>query len=810
MLLTGPTGIGKSTLARTVASAREGTVVEVLALAELRDVPFGAFAPVLASPDLAPELSDRLRDVVGAVVALGPSLLLVDDAPLLDELSAAAVYQLIRVHKVPSILTARDEHPLTGAIQRLDHENVLERVAVGPLGAREVEAVLEERFGTRVEPESVRGMLARSEGNPLMLRTLALAAEEQDTIQRGSRGAIVDAPRLPRHVSAIVAERLAGLGVTQREQALFLAAAQPLPLRLAESHVDTVLGTGLVELTGAPGREQVSLVHPLIAEVLLADASPALRNRVADEASGLLIDSGDEQLAFRGLLLRLRHGLPVVGERLAWAASYAHVVQDHVLAARLARLSLEQGGRFDARLTLGSALSALGDDAALTSIEDALADADGDDETALALARLGHHLAIRLGRASDAVTIVSRTLERIASPAARALVSADLLKWKSMAGTALEAELVDPEPGPAELAALIGRAMVASMLGHTAATRAATAAARPLVPRYRSELPTASDLLDLNDFLATVFDGRLLEAEAFARARLDGPRTDAAGLWSYTMGLIALHTGRMSEARQFASAAVTELEWRDFTGLLGAATALHATAEVQNGAHVDLGQHDSSDVKVLLQTAEARAWSLALDGDRALAAAVLREAAEAGIEAGHPALASLTAATACRFGEGRIVAEVLDAIDSMTGSRLVSVLAMLARAQASAQASGLAASAQELSDVGMTVLAMDAFTDAARLESSREIRRRWLNAAERLRGHADLFSLAPTRASGEQLTEREREVARAAASRRRSQEIADELGISIRTVDNHLARAYRKLGVRGRLELAEALERLPE
>ncbi|UDF14702.1 helix-turn-helix transcriptional regulator [Antiquaquibacter oligotrophicus] len=73
-----------------------------------------------------------------------------------------------------------------------------------------------------------------------------------------------------------------------------------------------------------------------------------------------------------------------------------------------------------------------------------------------------------------------------------------------------------------------------------------------------------------------------------------------------------------------------------------------------------------------------------------------------------------------------------------------------------------------------------------------------------------MFSLAPTRASGEQLTEREREVARAAASRRRSQEIADELGISIRTVDNHLARAYRKLGVRGRLELAEALERLPE
>jgi DNA-binding CsgD family transcriptional regulator len=47
-----------------------------------------------------------------------------------------------------------------------------------------------------------------------------------------------------------------------------------------------------------------------------------------------------------------------------------------------------------------------------------------------------------------------------------------------------------------------------------------------------------------------------------------------------------------------------------------------------------------------------------------------------------------------------------------------------------------------------------------------------------------------------------------AVRRFRSREISDELGISVRTVDNHLASAYRKLGVVNRLELAAAVAEL--
>ena len=58
------------------------------------------------------------------------------------------------------------------------------------------------------------------------------------------------------------------------------------------------------------------------------------------------------------------------------------------------------------------------------------------------------------------------------------------------------------------------------------------------------------------------------------------------------------------------------------------------------------------------------------------------------------------------------------------------------------------------------------------------------------------------------LSPRELEVARLAAARLRSKEIADRCGLSVRTVDNHLARVYRKLGVTGRDDLPDALAAL--
>ena len=57
----------------------------------------------------------------------------------------------------------------------------------------------------------------------------------------------------------------------------------------------------------------------------------------------------------------------------------------------------------------------------------------------------------------------------------------------------------------------------------------------------------------------------------------------------------------------------------------------------------------------------------------------------------------------------------------------------------------------------------------------------------------------------EPLTGREREVALLAAGGFSSRQIGEHLHLSTRTVDTHLARVYRKLGITSRTELGPAL-----
>ena len=64
-----------------------------------------------------------------------------------------------------------------------------------------------------------------------------------------------------------------------------------------------------------------------------------------------------------------------------------------------------------------------------------------------------------------------------------------------------------------------------------------------------------------------------------------------------------------------------------------------------------------------------------------------------------------------------------------------------------------------------------------------------------------------TRRAGAADENREREIAQLAADGLPSRVIAERLFVSVRTVDNHLARIYTKLGVTSRSELPAVLGR---
>ena len=74
------------------------------------------------------------------------------------------------------------------------------------------------------------------------------------------------------------------------------------------------------------------------------------------------------------------------------------------------------------------------------------------------------------------------------------------------------------------------------------------------------------------------------------------------------------------------------------------------------------------------------------------------------------------------------------------------------------------------------------------------------------RARAEIARLGGRRVrDSDELTETERRIAELAAGGRSNREIAGELFVSERTVESNLTRAYRKLGVGSRTELARRL-----
>ena len=284
-------------------------------------------------------------------------------------------------------------------------------------------------------------------------------------------------------------------------------------------------------------------------------------------------------------------------------------------------------------------------------------------------------------------------------------------------------------------------------------------------------------------------------------------------MWAANLVAVLTDAGQVSEARRMASEARSLLGRIDRLGLLGATMAMEATLlavvdEVDSASGLlDAIGPGEGDLRLQVLHGRARSWIAAAQGRVGEAAEIAAETAALAEGAAARLHATILAHDAARFGWVGAVA-LLDDLEAHMEGDLVTMCAAHARALDAEDPDALDAASATFEAHGAQLWAAESAALAGRwhrqLGDRRPAGRSTARAVLLSEAFPDVRTPALTPAT-ELLTPREREVALLAGRRLSSLAIGAELGISRKTVDNHLGAVYQKIGVTSRAELAEAL-----
>jgi DNA-binding CsgD family transcriptional regulator len=321
---------------------------------------------------------------------------------------------------------------------------------------------------------------------------------------------------------------------------------------------------------------------------------------------------------------------------------------------------------------------------------------------------------------------------------------------------------------------------------------------------------------------ALLNSGRLCEAEALAAAEyqagLAEHSPEAQGCFGLQLAKVWLARGRVRDAAHQAREAVGVL--RRIGRPMFLHEALHILAMAR--AHTD---EIASAAVVLAKVAEfdlpspvydaadalvARAWTIAAQGHLLQARELAGEAAQLALTSGDLVMAAAALHTQARFGAAGEVTAQLDHLEKRIDPGIVNVFAAHARHLAADDPAGLQEVAATFSELGADLHAADAWADAA-VAWTRSGNTR--NAAAATRAAVDGAKLCQGAStpslrsinSRARLTPAEHETALLAAAGQSNKDIADELVLSVRSVENRLQRVYEKLGIKSRAALPNAL-----
>jgi len=849
LVVSGEPGVGKTRLANEIAedAAASGFAVQwVRATRSAASIPLGAFAallpPLHGAVSGPAELLARARHAVVGQAGGARMLLCVDDAHLLDEASAALVHQLVSAGDACVVATVRRGEQAPDAVQALWKDELCGFVQLGALTSEEMQHLLGEVLGGAVDGRSVNQLWELTRGNALFLRELVLHGVEQgELVESGDvwrwRGDIAVGTRL----GELVATRLEGLSETAVALLEVIAVGAPLPTRLLEraetAQLEALERQGLLAHAEDRRRRYVDVAHPVHGEVIRARLGrmrlEAIQRRLADavQARGTR-RRGD---VLRVAAWRLEGGGDADGDLFVRAAEQALAALDWPMAERLALAAAQSDASFDARLALARALAGMGRAAEAEELLRDLQPEAGLDVQRLtvAIARASN-LFWGLDRTSDADDLLAEAEQAIGDRALRDELGA-LRGWlvctfgrprdALLAAAPLLESPQAREQTRLRAALVVGTAL--TMRGRCDEAVAVIDTWLPVARRHRDELPLLEGQLLATRPLALQIAGRLVEATDAARRAyefvLAARSPEGTAFAAFGLGCAWLARGRVRTALRCYRESAALAREADTIGFLPWALAGIAQAAADAGdsvlARESLAELEAAPVLGTRNFEVAReltsAWCAAVAGELSRAREQALAAAELAASLGQDGFAVRALLDVARLGEPALVVQRLSTLAGRVDGPFAGNAAAYASALLGSDASRLLEVAERFAAQDALLLAAEAADAAAtahrasgREASARAAAQRSATLLEACEGARPPTMLAPR--AVDELTAREREVALLAVSGLSSRDIAARLVVSVRTVDNHLLRVYRKLGISRRDELARLVAPAPE
>lgn len=812
VLLTGRAGVGKTRLAAEAleVAVSDGRRVErIMASASTAAFQLGAFAPLALPANVGTDVPsllgfhlDRWRSQVRANQA--PSVLWIDDVHHLDSLSAVLCRHAVTAGVVQLMLTHREPEALPADIVAMLTADELVTVDVRSLSRSatvELAQQSSERPLTDAELDRIRHL---SDGFPLFVRDLARCLDSGNPLDEVHRGSGLH-------------EILSNLPTRLRRVAELIAVAEPLPIRFLARYRTELMDLIARGVARRHGEDDIRLEHPLYSSWFI-------------EALGPLVDDVFDELvaATEGLDVnptiaaewRIRAGRSLDPDLAARAMHEALSRSDASTAQRLLPHLTGEGSEVMA----AEAVVLSGDlDDGLARLDDLRRGASTPELRVQAAGVLARHLGLTKGDFAAARAVLDEADDEALSPSLRAPLLVGRI-WLAVFGGPIVPEDLDLAHQ------LVDRSHPPTQETHDLLTASLTLGSQLSGARADSSVVR---LREVEEAIAVSEEGRTLSVctvgwthfyagdapaclERFERRfrELAEANTDAEGigLVGGSGGYAAAVCGAVQLGVAMASASVeasTPIDWFGF-GHLGALV-LRGNQVLANGAS-----------KTRDRPPAPPAAPVALD----LAAVLAARAESLWIEAsgfGTPASTLLGPLTVAAEHQRRswvlISSELIDlrsdqAIHELMAETarlagtdpLHAASATLASARLAGDAEGVLGASELFEGFGHVAAASRAFADVLRLvDDESALRPRAVQGLARCLLSWDGGAMFWTSDLTNIPTKRQLIVAHRAASGLPSGEIADELVLSKRTIENHLYRATRSLGVSAREELADVL-----